>query len=59
MERSFDAIGRRQAKRRALNYWYRNREALGMSLAEFLRHCRLSTRGPVTRIVFTADPGSA
>jgi hypothetical protein len=52
MERTFDAQGRHRAKRRALTYWYLNRDELGLSLAEFLGRCRVTHRGDLIRIIF-------
>ena len=59
MEHIFDAQGRHRAKRRALTYWYLNREELGLSLAQFLERCRVSRRGGLIRIVFAAPSGPA
>lgn len=58
-QRIFDGLSARMAKRRALNYWYLNRESLGMSVAEFFGHCRVSTRGGRTRIVFNRERDAA
>ncbi len=55
MVHQFDGLSPRMAKRRALNFWYLNRGELGLSVAEFFAHCRVSTRGGVTRITFYAD----
>lgn len=48
----FAGLSPRMAKRRALNYWYTHRDALGMSVSEFFGRCRVSTQNGVTRIVF-------
>ncbi len=48
----FSGRGPRQAKRRALNYWYTNRGRLGLSLSEFLGRCRVSSQEGLTRITF-------
>lgn len=49
----FDGLTPRQAKRRALNWWYSHqRELGGMSAQAFFARCRLSDEGGRTRIVF-------
>lgn len=50
--RQFNGLNARVAKRRALNYWYVNRDALGLSLSEFLGRCRVVQRSGVTCITF-------
>ncbi len=52
MQTQFDGREPRQAKRRALNYWYLNRGRLGLSLSEFFGRCRVTTAAGVTRITF-------
>lgn len=39
---TFSGHDRCHAKRRALDFWYRNREALGLNLRDFFRRCFLS-----------------
>jgi len=50
--REFSGLTAHVAKRRALNYWYQNRDDLGMSLSEFFGRCRVSTHGRATQITF-------
>lgn len=38
----FQGRDRAHAKRKALDFWYRHREQLGMSVRDFFQHCRLS-----------------
>jgi hypothetical protein len=45
VERSFTARTRVEAKREVLSFWHTNRPALGLSLKEFLSHCRMSDGG--------------
>jgi hypothetical protein len=49
---AFSGRDRVAAKRRALEYWYRNSRKSGLSLKDFLKRCRLST--DERRIVFAA-----
>ncbi|MEZ4465560.1 MAG: hypothetical protein R3F60_19285 [bacterium] len=51
----FNGITPRQAKRRALNYWFTHRASLGMSVADFFRNCRVTDVGGITRITFYGD----
>jgi len=39
---NFSARSRVHVKRKALGYWFHNRSALGLSLSEFFRCCRMS-----------------
>src|SRR6266545_1091955 len=39
---NFNGRNRAQVKRKALEYWFNNRDRLRMSLNDFVRHCRLS-----------------
>lgn len=50
--REFSGLSPHVAKRRALNYWYRNRDDLGMTLSEFLGRCRVRQHGSATHITF-------
>lgn len=54
--REFSGLSARVAKRRALQYWYNNRDSLGLSLNEFFGRCRLRTTGAVSHITFYAEP---
>lgn len=54
--REFSGLSTRVAKRRALQYWYNNRESLGLSLTEFFGRCRLRTSGAATHITFYVEP---
>ncbi len=49
----FTGFDARVAKRRALNYWYMNRETLDLSVAEFFAQCRVRTAGRLTHIIYT------
>jgi hypothetical protein len=42
---SFSGRDRVDVKRRALDYWYQNRERLGLSLCRFLLQCKMSGDG--------------
>jgi len=53
--REFSGLSPRVAKRRALQYWYNNRDDLGLSLSQFLERCRLRETGSATHIVFYAE----
>ena len=50
--RKFSARTTRIAKRRALQFWYLNRTALGLSLRDFFSHCRLAESDGMTHITF-------
>jgi len=52
--REFRGMSARVAKRRALQYWYQNRDTLGLSMTEFFGRCRLCSSGDSTRITFYA-----
>jgi hypothetical protein len=39
---AFNGRDRAHAKRKALDYWYHNRERLGLTLSDFFARCRLS-----------------
>jgi hypothetical protein len=39
---NFSGRDRVHAKRKALDYWYNNRDVLGLSVMDFFRRCRLS-----------------
>lgn len=39
---NFNARDRVRAKRKALDYWYNNRELLRLSMRDFFSRCRLS-----------------
>lgn len=54
--REFSGLSARVAKRRALQYWYNNREALGLSMAEFFGRCRVRSSGAATHITFYTEP---
>lgn len=56
--REFSGLSPRVAKRRALQYWYVNRDALGLSLAEFFERCRVRRTGGATHITFYGDERS-
>ncbi len=49
----------REAKRRALNYWYVHRGELGLSLSDFFACCRVASGSGSTCITFHPDPRSA
>jgi hypothetical protein len=49
---TFVGKDRVEVTRRALDYWYRTLRGPGITLKEFLRHCRLSADG--TTIIFQA-----
>ncbi len=51
----FNGRSARHAKRRALQFWYSHRDQLGLSMAEFFGRCRLQSRGPGSRIIFSPD----
>jgi hypothetical protein len=40
---NFSGRDRTHVKRKALDYWYRHRAELGVSLRDFFRRCRLSS----------------
>lgn len=48
----FSGLTPHVAKRRALNYWYRNRDDLGLTLSEFFGRCRVRQLGGTTHITF-------
>jgi hypothetical protein len=48
----FRGKNRNDVKRKALNYWAAHSDQLGLSLQEFLVHCRIDL--PERTIVFTA-----
>ena len=50
---AFNGRDRTRVKRKALDYWYRNRGELRLSLPDFFRRCRLSPDG--TEITFSSD----
>lgn len=52
--REFSGLSPRVAKRRALQYWYNNRDDLGLSLTEFFGRCRVRRTGAATHITFYA-----
>ena len=52
--REFCGLSSRVAKRRALQYWYLNRDTLNLSLSEFFERCRLRRSGDATHITFYA-----
>ncbi len=53
--REFSGLSPRVAKRRALQYWYNNRDSLGLSLSEFFGRCRVRSAGRATHITFYAE----
>ncbi|MCA9541252.1 MAG: hypothetical protein KC620_20265 [Myxococcales bacterium] len=55
----FTGLTERLAKRRALNYWYVHRDALGLSLNEFFGCCRVREAGGRTQILFYRQPRRA
>lgn len=57
--REFSGLSPRVAKRRALQYWYTNRDDLGLSLAEFFGRCRVRSAGRTTHITFYDDQAQA
>ena len=40
---TFCGRDRTHAKRKALDFWYQNRDRLGMTLRDFFQRCRLSS----------------
>jgi hypothetical protein len=48
----FTGRSARDAKRRALNFWYQNRDRLGLSLSDFFADCRVHSDPGLTRIVY-------
>lgn len=52
---AFNGLNARVAKRRALNYWYANRQRLDMSVAVFFGHCRQARIDGLVRITFHGD----
>lgn len=48
----FNGRSTHDAKRRALNYWYLNRQGLGMSVSEFFSRCRVRTQPNLTTITY-------
>lgn len=48
----FTGRSARDAKRRALNFWYQNRDGLGLSLSDFFADCRVHSDPGLTRIVY-------
>lgn len=55
----FSGRSAREAKRRALNYWYVNRGELGMSLSDFFAQCRVASGNGLTCITFYPEVGAA
>jgi hypothetical protein len=52
----FSGRDRVHVKRKALDYWYQNRQSLGLNLCAFLCRCTLSGDGRT--ITFTAPESS-
>ena len=48
----FSGTNARLAKRRALNYWYNNRNRLGMTMGQFFERCRLREESGLASIRF-------
>ncbi len=56
----FDGLTARQAKRRALAWWYGHQPELnGIGVSEFFAHCRMTRVGGVTRITYYTEPPAA
>ncbi|MFN3197872.1 MAG: hypothetical protein ACE366_05575 [Bradymonadia bacterium] len=52
MSTEFNGRSTHDAKRRALNYWYMNRDGLGLSLSQFFSRCRVRTARGLTTITY-------
>jgi hypothetical protein len=49
----FKGRDRKDAKRKALSYWHSHSRELGLSLREFLTHCRI---GPKEKTIVFSEP---
>ena len=48
----FNGLTARQAKRRALSFWYAHQRELGLTVVEFFARCRLTQEAGLSRITF-------
>lgn len=51
----FNGLTARQAKRRALSFWYAHQRELGLTVVEFFARCRLTQEAGLSRITFLHD----
>ena len=56
-ERTFTGKNRMGVKRDVLSYWHHNHAALGLSLKQFLEHCRQAPDGVTVTFRLTANGG--
>lgn len=55
----FNGLTARQAKRRALSFWYAHQRDLGLTVLEFFARCRLTQEAGLSRITFYDRPTAA
>lgn len=51
----FNGLTARQAKRRALAFWYAHQRELGLTVVEFFAQCRLTQEAGLSRITFHVE----